>query len=330
MNDFPENSEFGESVLYADDDTENVSDKNPDILEGKLQEKANLSTQWISDNKMVCSGDKTKLLVVGTSEMRQSKLISKGRTLQVEVCGKVIKESSDEKLLGVVMSNNLTWKTHLHGNKLTGPDKITGLLPQLSQRVGMLRQLSKLMSKKQFRNTCDGIFTSKLLYCVQLYMNVWGLKSMDLTPRRFSAFTKEDCRQLQVLQNKVLRLKTGIWEHHTPTSILLDKSGDLSVHQLGALHTITTGFKAINQGKPKHLATKLRLRKPSSSEVFPLRKLNTIDVNCSLTISRSGFVFRAAQLWNSLPGTLRSETLLSKFKPAVKKWVKENVPRKPP
>ena len=83
--------------MYADDDTENISDKDPDNLEVKLQEKANASTQWIADNMMACSGDKTKLLIVGTREMRHSKLTSKGKSIQVEVCGKVIKESSDER-----------------------------------------------------------------------------------------------------------------------------------------------------------------------------------------------------------------------------------------
>ena len=186
------------------------------------------------------------------------------------------------------------------------------------------------MTKRQLCNTCDGIFTSKLLYCAQLYMNVWGLKTLDLTPRRFSAFTKEDCRKLQVLQNKVLRLKTGLRERKTPTDTLLDTSGDLSVHQLGAFQTVLSAFKAIRYGKPKHLATKLNLRKPKDSEAFPLRKLNSIDVTCSLTVSRSGFVYRAAQLWNSLPGDLRSEIELKKFKPAAKKWIKQSVSRKPP
>ena len=109
-------------------------------------------------------------------------------------------------------------------------------------------------------------------------MNVWGIRTMDQTPRRFVAFTKEDCRKLQVVQNKVLRLKTGLWDHHTPTEVLLEKSGDLSVHQLGAYQTIMTGFKAIRFGKPKHLSSKLVLRKPTEFEAFPWRKLDTIDV----------------------------------------------------
>ena len=91
-----------------------------------------------------------------------------------------------------MMSNNLTWNTFLYGNKLEGNDKEQGLLKKLSQRIGMLKQLRKYMTQGQFKAACEGIFTSRILYCLPLYSNVWGLANMDDTERRFSAFTKED------------------------------------------------------------------------------------------------------------------------------------------
>ena len=82
MNDFPEHSDLGQNVLYADDDTENVTDKNPDVLQEKLQKQANSSMQWIQDNAMLCSGEKTKLLVVSTKELRATRLVNE----EVTVC----------------------------------------------------------------------------------------------------------------------------------------------------------------------------------------------------------------------------------------------------
>ena len=52
---------------------------------------------------MICSGEKTKLLVVGTKELRAAKLIDE-RALSIEVCDQKIVETKDEKLLGVIMS----------------------------------------------------------------------------------------------------------------------------------------------------------------------------------------------------------------------------------
>ena len=54
-------------------------------------------------------------------------------TISIKVNGKTVQQSESEKLLGVVMSDDLTWKKHLHGNGET-----KGLIQQLSQRVGML------------------------------------------------------------------------------------------------------------------------------------------------------------------------------------------------
>ena len=68
MNDFPDNSDVGDDILYADDTTEVVADNDEETLETKIQTKAVASTQWINDNRMLCSGGKTKLMIVCTKE----------------------------------------------------------------------------------------------------------------------------------------------------------------------------------------------------------------------------------------------------------------------
>ena len=244
--------------------------------------------------------------------------------MRVTVGGYIVDETKDEKLLGILMSNNYSWNSHLYGNGKTGKDKVMGLIPKLSQRVGMLGKLNKYMTRDQFSMTSDGIFTSCLLYCLPLFSNVWGLPSMDDSVRRFQTFTKEDCCKLKVLQNKVLRMKTGNYVMNAPTNDLLDATGDLSVHQLGAHHTIVTAHRIIRTGQPKYLADKLMLRTPGP------RHVNTISVNCELTVSRSGFIYRAAKLWNLLPTPIRDIQKPEVFKVNVQKWIRENVPRKPP
>ena len=77
------------------DDTENTSDPDPDILEDEVQSLARSSTQWVRDNNMVCAGEKT---------------------IQIDVCGVSVIETQSEKLLGMYVSNDLSWRTQLHGN----------------------------------------------------------------------------------------------------------------------------------------------------------------------------------------------------------------------
>ena len=55
--------------------------------------------------------------------------------------------------------------------------------------------------------------------------------------------------------------------------------------------------------------------------------MNKVRVEQRLTIAREVFIYRGGLLWNSLPVNLR---MIAKFKRAVKSWVKETIPVKPP
>ena len=222
-----------------------------------------------------------------------------------------------------------SWNTYLYGNGEAGASKSVDLLSQLSQRIGMLKNLSKYMIPIQLNSLINGLFTSKLLYCLPLYCNVWGIPSMDDTNRRFSAFTREDMRRLQVLQSRVLRLKCQNHDINTPTVELVKSSGDLSINQLGAFYTILQVFKTIHSGQPKYLAKKLNIRRPNPSHIFLQRQSNTIHVKNNLSLSRSGFVYRGAQLWNLLPLDLRASTDLGAFKRELRSWISSTVPVKP-
>ena len=185
------------------------------------------------------------------------------------------------------------------------------------------------MTTTQFKKAREGIFNSKLRYCLHVFGNVWGITNMDDSNRRFTAFNKEDNRRLQVLQNKVLRLKTGL-RRDCPTAQLLETAGDLSVQQQTAYFTLMTVFRSVTSGKPKYICEKMKLRRPVNDEIFPQRQLNTITVsNSNLSVTRGGFVYRGAQLFNSLPVSLRTESKVSSFKRRLKAWTKTNIPIKP-
>ena len=177
---------------------------------------------------------------------------------------------------------------------------------------------------------CQGMFTSRLIYCIQLFGNVWGIPSLDDDNRRSSSFSKEDNRKLQVLQNRMLRLKTKLGRD-TPTSLLLSSAGDLSVHQQSAFHTLMLVYKVVTTKYPRYLAAKLKLRKPTDGQIFNPRQLNTIYVpNVKLNATKSSFLVRGASLWNMLPLEMRSEMKASTYKRELRKWTKENITIKPP
>ena len=176
-----------------------------------------------------------------------------------------------------------------------------------------------------------GLFYSKISYCLSLFVNTWGLDTYRVGGTRFSSFTKEDIRRMQVLQNKVARLLIGNKYSmkqknlNMSTEELLHKSGDLSVHQLGALQTVVMTKKIILSQKPSYLAQRLQIRQdrgPGLASTIQQKKTK-------LGIYREGFVYRGAQLFNMLPLQLREETNMNKFKKNVKSWIKSTVAVKP-
>ena len=134
-------------VIYADDNTPITAAKDPIVLEAKLQVEANAVTNWFSKNDMICSSDKTKLLIIGTKKNRKTKLENHNLTLKVNICGEEKQESTSEKLLGLVINNTATFTHHLYGD-----EENQGLMKQLSSRVGILKKLRKYLPPARLRS----------------------------------------------------------------------------------------------------------------------------------------------------------------------------------
>ena len=327
-NDFPACRDEGDSVLFVDDDTDVVSDKDPDSLIVKIQHEADLSCSWLKDNRMVVAGEKSKLLIVGTRGLKKNKLGQ--RTLSIMVDGKRVEESPSEKLLGVIVNNHMTWHEHLYGEDWrTDGDNSPGLIPQLSQRLGILKKLSKYTSKNKLKMLSEGIFYSKLSYCLPLYTTTWGLDNYLEGTQRFSSFTKEDNRKIQVIQNQVCRLlldwkdreRISYFKQNLSTKDLMLTTGNLSVHQLGAQRTLVMIKKILLSRKPDYIASRLHLNPRAGHAILPMA--------ASLNLTRSSFIYRGIKLFNLLPESIQSLEKIGSFKSQSKAWVTENIAVKP-
>ena len=95
-------------VVFADDNTPMHKNKDPDELVKNLEAQALEITNWFHENRMIVSGDKTKLLVVGTQANRSSNL--KDTTLKLLVDGHETNETESEKLLGLLMEKSSLWR----------------------------------------------------------------------------------------------------------------------------------------------------------------------------------------------------------------------------
>ena len=317
-NDLPACHEDAESVVYVDDDTDSVHGKSCEMVLFKLQKEVDNTVDWLKDNKMCVAGGKSKFMVVGTQRFR---FANQAENLSINVDGAQIEESMSEKLLGLVVNNRLTWKEYLYGD-----NENNGLISQLKQRVGVLRKLSSFMPKQSLRMVTNGIFYSKLLYCIIVFGNVVGIDEYK-DSNRIAGMTVQDCNKLQVLQNSVMRLLLRNSDRMS-TSELLRQTNSLSIHQMIAYYTLVAVHKILTSGQPAYLAERLRLgynERNLRGNEGPMISV----AKYKLDVGRAGFVYRGGKLFNSLPMSLRAERSLTSFKSQARSWVVSNITIRP-
>ena len=319
-NDFPEchEHENASSVLFVDDDSDNVHTDNEADLHSLLQQEVNNSVRWLSDNRLCTAPDKSKILVIGTNKLKK---LRKFNDMKITIEGEEINESQSEKILGVVMNNQMTFKSHIYGDKDN-----EGLLSQLSKRVGIISKLSKQISPEKLNPFVQGIFYSKLSYCLPLFGNVFGLEVYKDDESRYQNYTIKDNYKIQVLQNKINRILTRSGKR-TSTKELLNMTKSLSVQQMIAYQTLVMTYKILQTTKPVYISNKIS----QNENMTNLRnKRKTLNVpRMKLAQAREGFVNRAAVLYNKLDeGTRNSETI-TVFKRQTRQWVLKNILVKP-
>ena len=320
--DIPNNeNDDGHIVIYADDNTPTTSAVQPVLLLEKIQLIADRVTDWFSRNEIVVSGEKTKLLILGTQMNRSIKIENPDHDVSIRVCGELVTASRSEKLLGLVINDTMTWKNHLYGD-----EENEGLMKILAKRVGMLKKLRRYMSPQVFKQALSGLFTSKLIYGISVWTGAWGTPGQTSEDTKTS-ISKRDMNRLQTLQNKALRI-VNFENRSTPTVKLLKSTGNISVHQLGAYHTLNQIYKIRKSEQPEYHFGRLF---GENDQNFRYRSSDFLAnrINFKLCLSRGSFFYQGCRLWTSLPGNIKCLTKEDTFKKKCKQWVIDNIKIKP-
>ena len=163
------------------------------------------------------------------------------------------------------------------------------------------------------------------MYCLTVFGGIWGLPgSMDEDNRNSIMLTKEDMRKMQVIQNSVMRLTTNS-RYDTPTSELLAKSNQLSIHQLMAFQTSCQVYNIYkNQFPPYHF-------KWLFGEPHQLRSGSNLEsrVEFRTSLGRGSFFYQGSRIWNYLPHTAKTAPDIRIFKRMTKPWIKSHISIRP-
>ena len=239
--------------------------------------------EFLTANKLKVNDDKTHVLVMST---RQKRKYFDTSSIIVNTPTANITPSSGERLLGAQIHQDMKWRQHILEDE-------NSLVKSLTMRIGALKKISAAASFKTRKMVANGIFMSKLIYL----MPVWSGCEAYLV------------KALQVTQNKAARSVTHLG-YRTPTKILLQQCGWLSVSQLMIYHSLVLLHKTLVHETPIYLYQKITsngVYQHSSrrAEAGSLRQC--LQSKSHLDLTKRGWCWRSLDQYNKLTAELRSE-----------------------
>ena len=205
---------------YADDTSCTITNKDLKTLQINCEEKVNNLLNYMAVNRLSANDDKTKILVMKHGNVEDELIFSIGNF--------EVKESIDEKLLGMWVSNNLQWSKHLEE-----------LEDDLSFRLYTIRKLEQSFPKSLLKRIADAIFNSVLRYGLAIFCPI-RTNEGDPIPKCING--------IRVLFNNLLRLLCNSKRsQHTSIKSMLEKVGWLSINQLACEVRLIETWKALYQ-----------------------------------------------------------------------------------
>ena len=280
-----------EILGYADDTSSYVSDKNLSNACRKLEEDSISILKFMEANFLIANPSKTKLIIF-TKEKREDKITLKIGNTSIE-------ETNEEKLLGVTISNDLTWHRHIDNTVIA-----------INQRTLMLKRLSYSIPREKMGVLVHGLILSKIRYALPVY----GRMSLKIDDPK-----NQDMQALEIKVNNIRRLMTGNkLSDRVPNMVLREQTGIPSVNQMLIQSTLLETWKILN-GHSESLEELLSPISTNGSVRTRAEERGNLRVPRSHS-NKTSFAIQAANIWNMAPETVRDCTTIMSAKREIKKF----------
>ena len=276
--------------LYADDSQLYVSFSSGDsgaALNG-LQSCLASVQSWMLTNKLKLNPDKTEFLLIG-NERQQSKYIS---MFPIELLGVESYPAKSARNLGVIFDKNFNFHSH-----------ISAICSSCIYHIRDLQRIRHHLDLGSAKLLANALVSSRLDYCNSLLS---GIAETDLT-------------KLQRVLNRLARVVTKS-PPFTLSVLLLCSLHWLPVKYRVHFKICLLTYKALHDEQPIYLHSLIAISLPSRSLrsnrgitlSIPRIKTNTGARACSSC---------APSLWNNLPLSVRSATLVATFRRRLKTYL---------
>ena len=274
VNDLSRASSLLTEIMFADDTNLFMSNSNIKQLFSDMNiELAKVST-WFKANRLSLNVDKTKWTLFHSSSRKR---FIPEVLPNIVIDELVIEREEITKFLGVLIDENINWKTH-----------IEYIISKVSKSIGILYRVRDIVSKE------DSI---QLYYAfIQSYVNygciVWA------------STNKTKLEPLYRRQKHALRVINFVSRETHAAPLFLDIRA-LSIYQLNIFNILCLTYKSINKICPKAFYSLVKKKPPNK---YQLRKEGLLfEPKCKTKFSQFGISYRAPHLWNALVANVKED-----------------------
>ena len=263
--------------LFADDTVLFIAAKNLSEAVEHLNEDLHSLGNWLKFKKLKLNTSKTKYLII-SSRVNVDNIC-------VSIDGETIDRVREIKYLGVIIDDNLTFKSH-----------IDNVIKKIAKKFGILCRLKK-----------DFTISSK----IQLYKSIIS-PHLDFCPSILFLANATQMTRLQRLQNKIMRIILKV-DRYTSSSFMLDALQWLSVKQRISFLTMVLIYKIINRLLPRYLCNRIE----RGSDIHRYNTRNAYAVRTPtflLRCSQNSLFYKGINVFNSMSRHIKSASTVAEFK----------------
>ena len=293
INDLPLYTKPIHTDMYADDTTLYAIGISQEEIERNLQLALLNLSKWCIANGMVINTAKTKLMLITTHQRRT---ILNTNDLILSFNNENLNTVDKDKILGVIIDNNLSWTSH-----------VDLLCKKISSNLWLLSRIKEYLNIEQRIQFYKTYIQPDIDYCSL----VWGGTSQSNLGRIFR-LQKRACKI--ILDYNIENIDQSIKDMKI-----------LTIFERLFLRKAKFMFKVDRSETPKYIQemfnqrilddTMPLLRSTMSSYFIPPRPKKEIF--------KQSFIYSGPLVWNSLPTNLKNLSSLSSFHNNFVKWLKQ-------
>ena len=284
INDLPSIFTDCHCQIYADDTTLYCNASTLDDVQEILQNNLYLCEKWFQANQLTVNSQKSSIILFG--KRNNSSFSVKLNNVELPV-------SSEIKLLGVTIDDQLTWKSH-----------IQYLCSKISPKLGLLHRLSRCVPLDYLGYIYNALIQSLFDYGI----TIWG------------SCCKTYLQKLQRLQNRCARIVTGIHDYSVPSASLIHSLKWFNMHQRYEYFVAIFMFKCYNNLLPSRNVNMFKL--VNSVHQYPTRSANNDDFVLPFPRTehfKHSILFTGPVVWNKIPKTIKDCIDIYSFKAYYKR-----------